>query len=71
VLICSRTSALVLLHLEEQLARTDLGPLPDFGAIAKALRQNARMWTDGKTPSRTGVAVLYPTCLFNLERNPL
>ena len=37
----------------------------------KALRQNARMWTDGKTPSRTGVAVWYPTCLFNLERNPL
>jgi hypothetical protein len=33
--------------------------------------KNARMWTDGKTPSRAGVAVLYPTCLCNLERNPL
>jgi small subunit ribosomal protein S21 len=24
-----------------------------------ALRQDARVWTDGKAPSRTGVAVLY------------
>jgi small subunit ribosomal protein S21 len=29
------------------------------------------MWTDGQTPSRAGVAVLYPTCLFNRKEPAL
>ena len=37
----------------------------------EALEQNTRVWTHGKASSRTGVAVLHPTCLYNLERNPL
>ena len=35
-----------------------------------ALRQDARVWTDGKTPCRTGVAVLIPDLLIQSRKEP-